>query len=59
MEYFGDSGERMQMMFNFEVNQHLFYALATGDSRPLAKAMEATKPQAGHGPVGTVPAQSR
>src|SRR5262249_16682376 len=24
MEYFGDYGERLQMMFNFEVNQHLF-----------------------------------
>ena len=43
MEYFGDSGDRMQMMFNFEVNQHLFLALATGDSGPLAKAMKATK----------------
>ena len=43
MEYFGASGERMQMMFNFEVNQHLFYALATGDSRPLIKALKATK----------------
>ena len=35
LEYFGDCGERMQMMFNFAVNQHLFYALASGDSRPL------------------------
>ena len=43
MEYFGDSGDRMQMMFNFEVNQHLFLALAIGDSRPLVKAMQATK----------------
>jgi maltose alpha-D-glucosyltransferase / alpha-amylase len=43
MQYFGDSGDRMQMMFNFEVNQHLFLALASGDSRPLAKAMQATK----------------
>jgi maltose alpha-D-glucosyltransferase/alpha-amylase len=43
MQYFGDSGDRMQMMFNFEVNQHLFFALASGDSRPLAKAMQATK----------------
>lgn len=43
MEYFGDSGERLQMMFNFAVNQHLFYALATGDSRPLTKALKATK----------------
>ncbi len=30
MEYFGDAGERLQMMFNFAVNQHLFYALASG-----------------------------
>ncbi len=43
MQYFGDSGDRMQMMFNFEVNQHLFLALATGDSKPLVSAMRATK----------------
>jgi maltose alpha-D-glucosyltransferase/alpha-amylase len=43
MNYFGDAGERMQMMFNFQVNQHLFYALASGDTRPLAKAMTATE----------------
>jgi len=43
LEYFGASGERVQMMFNFAVNQHLFYALATGDSRPLIKALKATK----------------
>jgi maltose alpha-D-glucosyltransferase/alpha-amylase len=45
LEYFGDDGERLQMMFNFQVNQHLFYALATADTRPLAKAMEKTKPR--------------
>jgi maltose alpha-D-glucosyltransferase/alpha-amylase len=43
MNYFGEHGERLQMMFNFHVNQHLFYALASGDSRPLAKALEATR----------------
>jgi maltose alpha-D-glucosyltransferase/alpha-amylase len=43
MEYFGKYGERLQMMFNFEVNQHLFFALASGDSRPLVEAMQATK----------------
>jgi maltose alpha-D-glucosyltransferase / alpha-amylase len=42
-KYFGSAGERLQMMFNFEVNQHLFYSLASGDSRPLVKAMKATK----------------
>ncbi|MCU1223861.1 MAG: Trehalose synthase [Edaphobacter sp.] len=45
LRYFGDSGERLQMMFNFEVNQHLFFALASGDSRPLVRAMQATKPR--------------
>jgi maltose alpha-D-glucosyltransferase/alpha-amylase len=45
MEYFGKYGERLQMMFNFEVNQHVFFALASGDSRPLVEAMQATKPR--------------
>jgi maltose alpha-D-glucosyltransferase/alpha-amylase len=45
MEYFGDDGDRMHMMFNFHVNQHLFYALASADSRSLAKALKATKPR--------------
>ena len=43
MQYFGRAGERLQMMFNFEVNQHLFYALATSDSRPLAQALKSTR----------------
>jgi maltose alpha-D-glucosyltransferase/alpha-amylase len=43
MQYFGKFGERLQMMFNFEVNQHLFYALASSDSRPLVKAIQATR----------------
>jgi maltose alpha-D-glucosyltransferase/alpha-amylase len=45
MEYFGRDADRMHMMFNFHVNQHLFYALASADSRPLAKALKATKPR--------------
>jgi maltose alpha-D-glucosyltransferase / alpha-amylase len=43
MSYFGDAGERMQMMFNFQVNQNLFYALASADSRPLVRALEKTR----------------
>jgi maltose alpha-D-glucosyltransferase/alpha-amylase len=43
MQYFGDDGDRMQMMFNFQVNQYLFYALASSDTRPLAKAMAKTE----------------
>jgi maltose alpha-D-glucosyltransferase/alpha-amylase len=31
------------MMFNFFVNQHLFYALASGDVRPLTAALKATR----------------
>ncbi len=42
LTYFGDDGDRMQMMFNFHVNQALFYALASADSRPLAKAIRDT-----------------
>jgi maltose alpha-D-glucosyltransferase/alpha-amylase len=36
------------MMLNFPVNRRVFYALATGDIRPLVKALEATyrRPQA-------------
>jgi maltose alpha-D-glucosyltransferase / alpha-amylase len=45
LEYFGKSGERLQMMFNFDVNQHLFYAMASGDAKPLAKALENTRPR--------------
>ena len=39
--YFAD-GDGLHMMFNFWVNQHLFYALASADARPLAKALRAT-----------------
>jgi maltose alpha-D-glucosyltransferase/alpha-amylase len=45
MEYFGKAGDRMHMMFNFHVNQHLFYAMASADSRPLAAALKQTKPR--------------
>jgi len=43
MSFFGDQGDRMHMLFNFFVNQHMFYALASADARPLAEALEATK----------------
>jgi maltose alpha-D-glucosyltransferase / alpha-amylase len=45
MNYFGKDGDRMHMMFNFHVNQHLFYAMASADARPLAKALQNTKPR--------------
>jgi maltose alpha-D-glucosyltransferase / alpha-amylase len=43
MNYFGEAGDRMHMMFNFQVNQNLFYALAAADTRPLVKAMQRTE----------------
>ncbi len=43
MDYFGQDGDRMHMMFNFQVNQTLFYAMAAADSRPLVKALKATR----------------
>lgn len=43
MHYFGEDGDRMHMMFNFQVNQNLFYAFASGDVRPLIKALTATR----------------
>ncbi len=43
LQYFGDDGDRMHMMFNFQANQHLFFALATADARPLARALESTR----------------
>jgi maltose alpha-D-glucosyltransferase/alpha-amylase len=42
LEYFGELGDRLQMMLNFPVNQRLFYAMATGDIKPLVRALEDT-----------------
>jgi maltose alpha-D-glucosyltransferase/alpha-amylase len=42
--YFEGAGTGgIHMMFNFWVNQHLFYALASGDVRPLVAALRATR----------------
>ncbi|HLG68852.1 MAG TPA: alpha-amylase family protein [Chloroflexota bacterium] len=43
LEYFGDRDDRMHMLFNFQVNQHLFYALATADGSTLSQALERTR----------------
>ena len=42
-KYFGAEGNGIHLMFNFYVNQYIFYALATSDTRPLARALEATR----------------
>jgi len=41
--YFGEHENGVHMMFNFYVNQRLFYALASEDAGPLAEALLATK----------------
>jgi maltose alpha-D-glucosyltransferase / alpha-amylase len=43
MNYFGENSDGIHLMFNFFVNQYLFYALATTDVRPLVKALEQTR----------------
>jgi maltose alpha-D-glucosyltransferase/alpha-amylase len=41
VEYFG-GGERLPMLFNFMLNQHLFLGLARGDARPVLAGLEQT-----------------
>ncbi|MEQ5789245.1 alpha-amylase family protein [Erythrobacter sp. NFXS35] len=41
--YFGEAGDRLQMMFNFPVNQALFYALASGDASRLKDKLRASR----------------
>jgi maltose alpha-D-glucosyltransferase/alpha-amylase len=42
-DYFGEMGDRLQMMFNFYANQYLFYALASGETKDFVKALQDTK----------------
>jgi maltose alpha-D-glucosyltransferase / alpha-amylase len=42
LQYFGERGDRLQMMLNFWVNQRLFYSLATANTTPLKEALLAT-----------------
>ena len=43
MDYFGD-GHRLQMLFNFWLNQHLFLALARQSAEPLERGLAALPP---------------
>jgi maltose alpha-D-glucosyltransferase / alpha-amylase len=43
MEYFGD-GHRLQMMFNFWANQHLFLSFAREEAGPLVRGLTAVPP---------------
>ncbi|MGV3559630.1 alpha-amylase family protein [Larkinella arboricola] len=42
-QYFGKEGDGSHLLFNFYVNQHLFYTLASADVQPLIDALEATR----------------
>jgi maltose alpha-D-glucosyltransferase/alpha-amylase len=42
-KYFGRDGDRMHMILNFQVNQNMFLAMASGDARPLGRALRATR----------------
>lgn len=44
LKYFGDDGDRLHMVFNFPVNQALFYALASGDGELLKQALRESGP---------------
>ena len=48
LRYFGENGERLQMMLNFPVNQRLFYAMATADLDPLVRALDETASRPAH-----------
>jgi maltose alpha-D-glucosyltransferase/alpha-amylase len=43
LHYVGRDADRLHMMFNFPLNQMLFYALASGDTGPLADAIAASR----------------
>jgi maltose alpha-D-glucosyltransferase/alpha-amylase len=43
LDYFGPEGDRMHMILNFQVNQTMFYAFASGDCSPMARALTATR----------------
>jgi maltose alpha-D-glucosyltransferase / alpha-amylase len=41
-EYFGAEGDRMHLIFNFMLNQHLYLALTRGDAEPIRRVMART-----------------
>ena len=42
LEFFGERGDRLQLMFNFAENQRMFLALARGTATPVVTAIEAS-----------------
>ena len=42
-DFYGEHGDRMNMMFNFFVNQRIFLALSTGEVKELESALQQTQ----------------
>jgi len=47
VEYFGEKGDRLQMMFNFYANQYLFYSMAEGNGKTFKEALKETREKPG------------
>lgn len=47
VEYFGEKGNRLQMMFNFYANQYLFYAMADEKVSTFTQALNETRDKPG------------
>ena len=43
-DFFGAEGDRMHLIFNFALNQHVYLALARGDAEPIRRTMAKTPP---------------
>ncbi|HEV7254756.1 MAG TPA: alpha-amylase family glycosyl hydrolase, partial [Mesorhizobium sp.] len=43
-EYFGPGGDRLHMIFNFMLNQHLFLGFARGDAEPIRRVLKSSPP---------------
>jgi glycosidase len=59
MKYFGDAGERLQMMCKFQVNQNTFYALASADTGPPQASARGDQAARNRRAVGRVPEKPR
>ena len=59
MQYFGDDGDRMHMMFNFQVNQKSFLRAGDGRHPAIGEGDEQDREAAGKRPVGDFPSQPR
>lgn len=47
-DYFGENGQRLQMMFNFYANEYLFYSLAQEKPESFVKALQLTREKPGN-----------